>query len=57
MSFIEEYIKNSKNLSKKDRRIIIDMFKNVLINEDVVELRDIFDKMIEEESTSSDNDG
>jgi len=57
MSFIKESIAKNNSLTKKEKKLIIDMFNNILINENIVELKNIFDKIIEKESRLGGDNG
>lgn len=47
MSFIKEHIEHANFLTEIEKQILIDMLNNVLVNDNELDLIDIFDKLIE----------
>lgn len=49
MELIKQQIINNSKMSEKEKEIILKMLNNVMINKDIYELKEIFDKIIDKE--------
>jgi len=52
MSFIKNFIHETHSLDKREKLVLIQMFNNMLVNEDQYDLEDSFDKIIEKNTVN-----